>query len=149
MPSYLYTGITSVCRVRKPFGSTHLWCLLQTLFSYIWMYVKSMTCSFQRSGCFIISIPINNSTRDTATEAPLPYKVTETPISYNHSISVYIESFITINDILAQRHNFTYFEVIISCTWNFQAVEGAQYNILILSQMLYSEWLGLFLHPFQ
>ena len=52
----------------------------------------------------------NNSTRDTATEAPLPYKVTETPISYNHSISVYIESFITINDILALRYNFTNFE---------------------------------------
>ena len=61
----------------------------------IWMYVKSMTCSFQKSGCFIISIPINNSTRDTATEAPLPFKVTEAPISYNHSISVYIESFST------------------------------------------------------
>ena len=78
--------------------------------------MKSMTCSFQRSGCFIISIPINNSTRDTATEEPLPHKVTEAAISYNHSISVYLESFSTIDDILVLRHNFTNFEETIPST---------------------------------
>ena len=90
--------MTSVFRVMEAF-----WVCTSLVFTanifLMWMYMKSMTYSFQKSGYLIISIPINNSTRDTATEAPLPYKVTETPISYNHSISVYIESFSTINDI--------------------------------------------------
>ena len=107
--------MTSVCRVKEAFWICTSLVLASNVF-LMWMYMKSMTCSFQRSGCFIISIPINNSTRDTATEEPLPHKVTEAAISYNHSISVYLESFSTIDDILVLRHNFTNFEETIPST---------------------------------
>ena len=110
---YLHTDMTSVCRVKEAFWICTPLVLASNIF-LLWMYIKS--CSFHKSGCFIISIPINNSTRDTATENPFPYKVTEAAISYNHSISVYLESFNTIDDILELRHNFTNFEETIPST---------------------------------